>query len=114
MAARDRRLRIALDAYQFAVTMVNKLTTSDAAIRADRSRHLGVRILRPQLPRRLAHRLDASSVGAGFQLSDERPLEEKLGEHGESVCKNDEDGRSIGRLDGAGGEGFTGRTRPGR
>src|SRR3954447_5646703 len=81
MPARDRRLRIALDADDLAVAMVNKLTTSDAAVRTDRSRDVCALGLRPQRVRSLGHRLDAGAVGAGRQLPDQRPLQKELREH---------------------------------
>src|SRR3954452_22139250 len=88
MPARDRRLRIALDADDLAVAMVNKLTTSDAAVRTDRSRDARALGLRTQRVRSLGHRLDAGAVRAGLQLPDQRPLQKELREHAGSVCNS--------------------------
>src|SRR3954452_18930018 len=81
MPARDRRLRIALDADDLAVAMVNKLTTSDAAVRTDRSRDVRALGLRTQRQRRVRHRLNAGAVAARLQLPDQRPLQKELRKH---------------------------------
>src|SRR3954469_2477040 len=81
MPARDRRLRIALNADDLPVAMVNKLTTSDAAVRTDRSRDVGAVRLRPQRMRRIRHRIDAGAVASRLQLPDQRPLQKELREH---------------------------------
>src|SRR3954447_15739918 len=88
MPARDRRLRIALDADDLPVTMVNKLTTSDAAVRTDGTRDVRALRLGTQRVRRLGHRLDAGTVASGLQLPDQRPLQKELREHERSVCNS--------------------------
>src|SRR5438045_1446031 len=92
MAARDRRLRIAFDADDFAVAVIDELATADAAIRTDRSRHARPVVLRPEIVCAFAHRLNAGAVRMLLQLTDERPLQQELGEHEASVCKNSAEG----------------------
>ena len=81
MAARDRRLRIALDADDLPVAMVNKLTTSDAAVRTDGPCHIRPLGLRPQRMRGLGHRLDTGAVASRLELTNQRPLQKELSEH---------------------------------
>src|SRR5438270_12382891 len=87
MSARDRRLRIAFDGDDLAVAMKDELSASDAAVGTDRTRHFGLLVLRPQGACRVAHRIGAGAVASIAKLANERPLEQKLGEHGKSVCK---------------------------
>src|SRR5258708_30176859 len=81
MSSADRRLGIAFDGDDPPIAMVNELTTSDSAMRADGSRHRRAFVLRPEGVRALAHGLDAGAVASTAKLADERPFEEELRKH---------------------------------
>src|SRR5205085_7777942 len=78
--------------------MVNKLTTSHAAVRADGARDLRAVVPGPKRARPLAH----GRVAVAAKLADQRPLQEQLGEHARSVCKYNER-RERKRLEGVRG-----------
>ena len=87
MSARDRRLRVAFDGDDLPLAMKDELSASDAAVGTDGARHFGLLVLGPQGARRVAHRIGAGAVASIAKLANERPLEQKPGEHGKSVCK---------------------------
>ena len=89
MTTRNRRLRIAFDRDDLPLAMVNKLTTSNTAVGTDRPGHLGAVALRPQRVRGIGHRFDAGAVRAGSKLTDQRPFQEQLGEHGFKVYREE-------------------------
>src|ERR1051325_1083914 len=85
MPARDGRLWITLDADDLPLAVVNELTTSHAAVRADRLGDFRRLVLRLQRFRAVAHDLRAGAVSAGAKLADEGPFEQQFGEHAGSV-----------------------------
>src|SRR5258708_37264871 len=88
MCGVERRRGIALDGDDPPMGMVNELTTSDSAIRADGSRHRRAFVLGPEGVRAVAHGLDAGAVASTAKLADERPFEEELREHvADYACK---------------------------
>src|SRR6266545_4588320 len=87
VAARDRRLGIAFDGDELPVAMEGELPAADAAVGADGAGRLRAVVLRAERRGALAHGLDAGAVAAGFELADERPLQEELGEHAATVMQ---------------------------
>jgi hypothetical protein len=70
----DRRLRVAFDRNQFAVLVINELTATDSAVRANRAGDactIGARMHRASFVR---HRLQPSPVRPPANLTNERPF----------------------------------------
>ena len=82
MPARDRRLRISLDTDQLAIFMKRELSAANAAIRANRTRHLRTIELWLQVARSITHRFGTSAICAGFDLLQQRPIGEESFQHG--------------------------------
>jgi hypothetical protein len=76
----DRRLRVAFDRNQFAVLVINELTATDSAVRANRAGDactIGARMHRASFVR---HRLQPSPVRPPANLTNERPFREQRSE----------------------------------
>ena len=81
MSARNGRLGIAFDADELAIFVKCQLPATYAAIRTNGSRHLCPYGFRPEIARVLAHCLRASTVGAGSNLPQQRPIGEEILQH---------------------------------
>lgn len=78
MAARYGRRGITFNRHQLSRFVVDQLSATDGAIRAHGAGQLGVVNVGAQSACLVAHRFNAGSIGAGGDLSKERPFAEQL------------------------------------
>src|SRR5581483_3632173 len=77
-AARNGRMRVALNRNQFVVFVKDKLSAPDAAIWTNRACDLGIVILRLEGSATLRHHFRPGTVSPGTELFQHRPARNKL------------------------------------